>query len=103
MLIASIVQHNRDRQAIAEGAANLAQQGTNGCRINRSVIGHGDELMGAGIEGRQDVEALATATRLNKDPDKAPQIAEKGLQDKVRGVHEEEVALTCLRFLAQRR
>ena len=59
--------------------------------------------MGTGIEHGQDIEALATTAGLNKDPHKAPQITEKGLQNKVRRIQEEEMAFSGLGFFQQGR
>ena len=50
--------------------------------------------MGDGIQGAQDVEALA-ARRRNEEPDETPDETEKGAEDKVGGVDKEDFSLAA--------
>ena len=66
--------------------------------VDVGFMGDGDQLMGDGIEGTEDIEALPPGTGFAKQAFKAPQKAERGTEDKMRGIDKENGSLTdfCL-------
>jgi len=94
MLIAGIV-HDEGHRQVWKQLSQLLKQLTDGLGIDVAIIADGDDLFGNGIQCPQNVEALPSAGRLDENAHKAPEITQKRAKDKMGGINEEKLALTC--------
>ncbi len=70
-LIARIIHHHGHRGGEAQGG-DLLEQFAHAGGIDVAVIGHGNELVGDGMQRPQDIEALPSAGRTHQHAGETP-------------------------------
>jgi hypothetical protein len=92
-LIASVIHHQGNGCLQTQGG-DLLKEFTHTSRVDVAVIGHGNELMGDGMQGPQDVKALPTAGSTHDHTGETPQPAQIRSQDKMGRIDEKDRSLT---------
>ena len=94
-LITGIIQEEGDRHAQVE-RRQFSQQVAHTFGIDLGIIRHRDQFMREGIQGPQDIEALASGGGFDEYARETPQEAETGGQNKMGCIHKENGSLTGL-------
>lgn len=89
VLVASIIHHECDWSLQAQ-QGDLLQERAHAERIDVALIGHGDKLMGDGIQGSQHVEPLSPTGGPHHHTHNTPQPAQIGCQDKMGRIDEKD-------------
>ena len=92
-LIAGIIHHHSHRGGEAQGG-ELLEQFAHAGGIDVAVIGHGNELVGDGMQGSQHIEALPATGSTHHDASETPEPAQIGPEDKMGSIDEKDGALT---------
>ena len=92
-LIAGIIHHHGNRGLQTEGG-DLLEQFAYADGIDVAVIGHGNELIGDGMQCPQHIEALSATGRTYDHTGETPQPAQIRPQDKMGCIDEKDRALT---------
>lgn len=90
-LVASVVQHQRDRSGQTEGS-DLPQQLAHRFRVDDRGVGHAYQFAGHGVPGSQDIEPLAARGGPHEDSRERPQAAQERPVHKVGRIDEEDVS-----------
>ena len=91
VLITGVIQHEGDRQ-IRELGRQFFQERDHAVTVDGGVMGHRDDLVCDRGSGPEPVNALTPGGRRQQDPGQTPPGAQPGAQDKVRRIHEKDVA-----------
>ena len=93
-LVASVVQHQRDRPGQTEGG-DLPQQLAHRFRVDDRRVGHAHQFAGHGVPRPQYIEPLAARGGPHEDSRERPQAAQERPEHKVRRIDEEDVSPPC--------
>jgi hypothetical protein len=100
-LRARIIHHHGDRSAQTQGS-ELVEPFAHAAGIDVAVIGHGNQLMGDGMQCCQDIEALPSARGTHQHASETPQPPQVGSQDEMGRIDKKEGALTGFSLLQPR-
>ena len=95
VLIAGVVQHQRDRSGQTQ-RGNLPQQFAHRLGVDDRGVSHGDQVARHRIPRPQDIEPLTSRSRTHEDPRERPQVTQEGPEHEMGRVDEEHVTFTGL-------
>ena len=95
VLIAGVVQHQRDRSGQTQ-RGNLPQQFAHRLGVDDRGVSHGDQVSRHRIPRPQDIEPLTSRSRTHEDPRERIQVTQEGPEHEMGRVYEEHVTFTVL-------